>query len=377
VARKLGKIRPRGAGFQVEVWHEGTRYRIGAAPIGGHWTALRSVELAEMVLAAIRSDVASGAPVEVAVAPFLRRPTAATLVSTKLAAYLARERERAAAGQLSPLTLRELERYAKPGGAFAPMLGLHVFAVRYGHLDDWRAQLAAKHAPKTVANVLGAFRAFLAWVHRRGEIVAVPPFPTVELDEHVPTIIDVETQDRVLAAIPWERRGIFLALAHSVRPGEARALDLVHYQAGDLLIRRAVKGPEATAPVATAKERNWRVIGCDERLVAWIEGRLARASAAERLQREGVPLFPRPDGRPGRWSHWMLWSGWQAACTAVGVEVGLYEGTKHATATDLLRRGEPLEVVQRFLGHRERRSTERYARLADRTVADTLRRGRL
>ena len=38
--------------------------------------------------------------------------------------------------------------------------------------------------------------------------------------------------------------------------------------------------------------------------------------------------------------------------------------TKHAFATDAVQRGVPMEQVQKFLGDADRKSTERYARLA-------------
>jgi site-specific recombinase XerD len=40
-----------------------------------------------------------------------------------------------------------------------------------------------------------------------------------------------------------------------------------------------------------------------------------------------------------------------------------YEGTKHTFATNVLNRGVRIELVQALLAHRDRRSTERYAKL--------------
>src|SRR5262245_54472812 len=41
----------------------------------------------------------------------------------------------------------------------------------------------------------------------------------------------------------------------------------------------------------------------------------------------------------------------------VGVEAGLYEGTKHSFATDANLRGVPERALQSYLGHRDVRST--------------------
>ena len=375
MARELGVLRARGKGWQIDLWDEnGERHRIGSAPIGGHWTPIRSRDLGEMVLHAIRSEVASGASIEQAIAPFLRKPTPATLVSTKAAQWIARERERCAAGDLSPTTLREYERYVR--GDFSYWAGQHVWAIRYGHLEDWRSAMAKRGlGPKTVQNVLGAFHVMLRWLLRRGDLRVVPEFPTIPTTDYAPKIITRDAQDRILEAIPWKARGVFLAMAHTLRPGEARAVEIRDYRDGDLIVRRAVKGRHPESEVREAKERNIRIVGCDDRLRAWIEMRLAELKPAARLQGTG-PLFVNPRGRKadGRWGHDALAHVWAAACEAAGVEVSLYEGTKHATATDLLRRGEDLDLVRKFLGHKDRKSTDRYAKLADRVVADAMRR---
>jgi hypothetical protein len=56
-----------------------------------------------------------------------------------------------------------------------------------------------------------------------------------------------------------------------------------------------------------------------------------------------------------------------------GVEIGLYEGTKHSRATDLLRQGVSERTLQALLGHRDARSTRRYARLADEALVQAIR----
>jgi site-specific recombinase XerD len=42
----------------------------------------------------------------------------------------------------------------------------------------------------------------------------------------------------------------------------------------------------------------------------------------------------------------------------------MYEGTRHTLATNALERGATLDVVRAILRHRDRRSTERYAKLS-------------
>ncbi len=42
----------------------------------------------------------------------------------------------------------------------------------------------------------------------------------------------------------------------------------------------------------------------------------------------------------------------------------MYEGTKHSTLTEGRRRGLPLDQLQKAAGHKDARSTESYAELA-------------
>lgn len=50
----------------------------------------------------------------------------------------------------------------------------------------------------------------------------MPDSPSVPQDDYVPTIITVQAQAEILEAIPWEKRGVFCAMVHTLRPGEAR-----------------------------------------------------------------------------------------------------------------------------------------------------------
>jgi site-specific recombinase XerD len=61
----------------------------------------------------------------------------------------------------------------------------------------------------------------------------------------------------------------------------------------------------------------------------------------------------------------------------VGASIGLYNGTKHSTATELRRQGISLDVIQRLCGHRDARSTEVYAKLADEALVEAIRSPRM
>jgi integrase len=76
-----------------------------------------------------------------------------------------------------------------------------------------------------------------------------------------------------------------------------------------------------------------------------------------------------------RWSHWALRESWLAGCKAAGLPpVPLYEGTKHSFATEALAQGHSIDTLQRYLGHKDRRSTERYAKIQDAALVEIVRR---
>jgi len=389
MARQVGSVREesgggRGVRYFVDLLGEAQRYRIRMAPIGNVWRPITTRELAIAVLESIRAEIAAGKTVDQAASFFLRRPTAATRVPAKLQRFLARERQRMEDGDISPRTYGELERYCRPGGYYAFWEPWHVHQIGFAALEDWRAWLGAQRqrggaghlSAKTVRNAMGQFRAFLAWLVERADLDRVPKFPSVPYDRRAPEILTIEAQRAVLDAIPWEDRGIFLACRHTVRPGEARALDLADYRETNLYVQAAVKGQYAGSEIRGAKERNWRVIGADHELQAWIEWRVSRASKEEQLRRRGVPLFPnwRARAEGGRWTTHTMTIAWSRAAKRIGVSVSLYAGTKHTTMTDLARQGIDARVLQRFAGHADRRSTDGYVVLADRDTVEIMRR---
>jgi len=334
-------------------------------PVTGRPVPLTSRMHAEQVLESIRAAFVAGKTIEQACAAFMRNRSPANMVPTRAAAWLARRREDAAAGDISPGYLRELERYVRAPGYFPWWNDATIWEVSFGALEDWsRAMAAKKLGANTRRKVLQGFRSFLADLVRRGELDRVPEFPRIPVDEYLPRTVSLEVQDQILAAIPDDRRGAFLAARLGVRPGEARALEVGDYDppSGTLTIAAAMKGASAGAPRRSTKERNVRRIIVDAELRAWIEAHVAHEGAITR-----APLFANPTARAGggRWIASALRREWNRAAEKVGVKVRMYEGTKHTSATEALRGGRRLEEIQHALGHRDRRSTERYARLAD------------
>ena len=76
-----------------------------------------------------------------------------------------------------------------------------------------------------------------------------------------------------------------------------------------------------------------------------------------------------------RWSHWALRRSWLRGCKSAGAgHVPLYEGTRHSGATDMLARTKDRTAVRDYLGHRDARTTDAYAKVTSGALVDIAKR---
>jgi integrase len=362
--RLFGCVRPRerGEGYRLDVRPFGWIYTVSG-------TTLNTPEVAHAFLDVIRADIATGKSPEDAVARFLSPTARPNLVTRRYADFLRFKQQEVANGDLAARTLREYQRYARDRGELSFWEGKSLSQVDRASLAEWSQWLAARGlSAKTRRNVMGALRSCMGWLKERGGLHGdVPNFPLPRVTEHRPGIITPQAQARVLAAIPKRARGAFLVMATmGLRPGEARALAAgnVRLETRTLVVDRAMQGTAADAAIGPTKTKQYRELPLSEAMLAWLEHDLPAAADAV--------LFPNP--RTGkRWSHWALNDTWQAACRKVSVKARLYEGTKHSFATAAKARGVGDRELRDYLGHRDGRSTEGYAKLSAHHLRDVVR----
>jgi integrase len=361
----LGVVRRRKdtRSWYIDLRPYGRIYRNRGIPIDSKKTALR-------ILEQIRSELAAGHSIHRVLATYLPERSRPNRFRSHLERWLEVKRRETEGGSLSPTYFRELERYGKENGYFSFFDELSIYELSYARIEDFSLHLSDLGlSPKTRRNVLGALHVFLGWLRKRGELQQIPEIPLPRVDEHQPRILSIEDQDRILDAIPEERRGIFLALAHlGLRPGEARALEVADYRDGWLTIDKAIKGAARSAPIRGTKTGRGKRLPVGPVLLDWIE-----RWVDPRGRFTDTPLFlNRNTGK--RWSHWALRDTWLGAARSVGIhDARLYEGTKHTMATDAVRRGVSERALQTFLGHTDIRSTRRYARLSEEALISVLR----
>ncbi len=329
--------------------------------------------MAVRVLESIRSSVADGMPLERAVAKFKAQAVPEDLVENRIAEYLRWYEHAVDNGKRSPTSLREVKRYAAHDGHFSYWWGRPVHEIRISDIRSWHLWLAERPnarntdktiSPKTQKNVSDAFRAFLRRLDEDEVIVHAPRFPEIEVPEYAPQTISMELQEQILDAIPWERRGAFLAAAtEALRLSEVRAFNVDGWKDGKLNISHAVQGPRADARVHHTKNRSaeWREPWHPE-LLRWIGWRMTQLSGRAKLRGE-VALFWNPKARnpAKRWTPDSMEREWHRACEEVGASIPFQEGTRHSTLTAM---GSTMSdrMLMNFSRHRDAKSLGRYSK---------------
>ncbi|TMA35970.1 MAG: hypothetical protein E6J87_02125 [Deltaproteobacteria bacterium] len=260
-----------------------------------------------------------------------------------------------------------MRRYAKMGGSFTWWHGRSVHELTAADVRRWYVEDLGRRSIglKTQKNIADAFRAFLRQLKADEVIERVPTFPEINPPKPVRDTLTIDTQSRVIAAIPWEARGVFLLAAyHALRLGEIRALDISDFDGEKIHLTRATKSQRVAGPVGRLKNDNPRELEIwSDELHQWLRWRMEQATAEARLRGEVAlclnPRADREDNPAMRWSPSALRRAWKAACTEAGVTISFQEGTRHSTLTKLA--GELTErALRSFSGHRSGKALDAY-----------------
>ena len=336
-------------------------------------------EWANEIRKTIIRDLQKGVPERIAVSPYLPREA---LLEGWVERWMEHLEGLVEAGQRSPTYVRRLRDFANADkGAFRHLYGRSIYSIGYGDLEDLVALLRASGVSgTTLVHIMNSLRTCLRWAAKRsGQSYQAPEFPELRRSGHEPSTLTLEQQDAVLGAIRDDQRGAFLAMADlMIRPGEARAANVDDYdvRVRELRIVHAMKGEGLEAPRRDTKSRDRRLLIPTSRLAEWLE---THVSAEARLRRTG-PLFEFPASRgrdDRRWSGSTLRHVWERACEQVELKIGLYNGTKHTTATWLRQSGLSIDEIGLALGHSSGRGssgvTELYARAPQHANANIVR----
>ncbi|MBX0328842.1 tyrosine-type recombinase/integrase [Oscillochloris sp. ZM17-4] len=287
-------------------------------------------------------------------------PTLATLLGDFLA-----DRQR----QLRPNSLRAYRADLRIAAAALPQ---PLDQITPQHIEAFLAD--PKVAPSSARRRGAALSRFFRWAVRE-EYVDQNPLDRVEpipgerrLPRPVPAGDPRQDVAKAIALAPQPFRLIFTLLRETgMRIGEALGLNL-----GDVTIEPGREGLR----IREAKNKVERVatLGPNSTPKS-LRGLRAHTRALASLPLT-TPLFS--SNRGTRVSYAAAQYQWARCCTRAGLvepdgslRYTLHQ-LRHTRGTELIEAGQPLEIVQRVLGHRDIRSTQGYADLSERQVRAAL-----
>jgi integrase len=214
-------------------------------------------------------------------------------------------------------------------------------------------------ADKTRYNILTSLRTMLRFAYRDGKLDKLPSFPVLtNPPAKDPEYLTYEEQQEILKHIPEGHRPFFeIGMEYGFRIEEVRGLCWDMVSDTHIKIRRTMPGHEL---IEDTKEGHERV----EEITSRARDILRRA----RLNTGGLGfVFQSPKKGRGRpYSLSLMTRTWKAACEkaeeVLGFRVSVYHAFRHSYASQLADMNVPIETIQKCLGHKDRRSTERYSR---------------
>lgn len=339
-----GAIRKNRANWYLDLHWRGIRLRIFTDKDG--WP-LDSFKRAERLQAHINYEIDHGLfdP-----RGYVRRELQGLLFENWIAAWLKRKEREVDQGRLSREYLRTLKSYLNR--YLLPYFGRKWLRdIHEGMIEDFFLELPVHLSLKTISNIKGILHKLLADAHRRRDIGRLPDCPKIEVNEPQAKWLSLDEQSLILAQIKDQvRRTYFLFLMRmGCRPGEGRALrwENIDWREETVTIRAAMD-QEHYRP--STKERDVRVLPLPEEVMAALKT-LPRALSGFIFTFRGRPLTRKLVSRE-----------WARACQAAGIEVGLYQGTKHSLGHQAVNAGVPLNIIQDYMGHKSQVSTRRYAK---------------
>lgn len=234
--------------------------------------------------------------------------------------------------------------------------GTRIENVDTATIQRYAEERAATCSPATVGNLLTVIRTWCRWCQRRG---LRTDDPTVGIEwprrrRTVPRALPRTELRRLMEAIQtpphltertawiWERnrRVIFLALYAGLRISEVAALEWrdIDLADGTILVREGKYGRDRMLPLHTALRAELERMRAEER----------QPYHAVAGQRDGSHITYKSMGHV--FERWLRERGITASAHQF----------RHSFATQMLRNGANLKVIQELLGHESLETTQRY-----------------
>jgi len=224
------------------------------------------------------------------------------------------------------------------------------------NVKDFVNQLP-KMSLKYMKNIVDGLHNFFRWCIEEKYINDMPVFPKIEVPEHLPTIIDFDTQMNIINFIPEEHKPIFYFLfLQGSRISEARALKWDSIEDDKVWYRRTFSKEKLYERTKTKRIYYHRLFPETKAI----------------LPRRGFPLdfvFTHGKKLKRHYSRTFLQSLFNKALKSfnekygASLKIGLYEASKHSAFSQMHNNNTSLEVLRKWGGHTSTKTTEKYARL--------------
>jgi integrase len=251
-------------------------------------------------------------------------------------------------GRLSPSYRKELRRFVNRFKLYFGEIDIRDIGTK--RIDAFYQSIEG--VPKTVRNIMSCLHKLFTDAKRWGDIIQIPQFPEFEVPEPDIKTIDLDEQDAVINSIPdlMDRAYILFTARQMVRPSETRALfwedlDLKHDK---VTIRRHFSLNELCV---TTKSKRTKSLPLDAEV---------KRTLSELPRHITSPFVFHKNGQP--YSESWARKVWKQFSLQMGIDISLYQGTRHSSATEAVNRV-GMDRVQEFLGHTRSAMTRRYAKM--------------
>jgi len=277
--------------------------------------------------------------------------------------WLSKKRLEADKGLRAPSYLKTIRIYIKKYQSFFGDTDIRDIGTKV--LFDFYLSLSG--APHYVKNILDCLKKMLQDALDWEDIGIIPKFPKIDVPDVDMVTIDLDKQDMIITAIPnqMDRAYILFTAREMIRPSETRALqwedvDLKH----DRVTIRRHFSLNQIRPATKAKQIKHLPL----------DGEVKRALIG--LPRHISSPFVFWKGRMGKpFSESWARKLWKRVSLTLGVDISLYQGTRHSSATEAVNRV-GVDQVQEFLHHTSRAMTKRYAQVNVESKRRVLREGK-
>jgi len=318
--------------------------------------AFSSYEQADRILTKIRAEIDAGT---FDVTRYISQKLKPLKFSNWSKAWLEKKEIEAKKGLRAPSYLKAVRVYVRKFQTYFADTDIRDIGTKRIH--EFYLSLSGK--PHYIKNIIAALEKLLHDALDWEDIGQMPKFPKIDVPEPDIRTIDLDLQDKIIQAIPdpMDRAFILFTAREMVRPSETRALqwediDLKHDR---VTIRRHFSLNEIRP---TTKAKRIKILPLD--------GEVKQTLQSLPRHLTSPFTFWKRNGRPfsESWARKL----WKRTSSALGVNISLYQGTRHSSATEAADRV-GIDAVQEFLHHTSRAMTKRYAKVNVRGLEKVLR----